>query len=333
MAPALVALMPSISNRGSFRRWSRTPQVKAPWAPPPCSARLATLVSAIAVAAFIRPAFGHCGPPAGATPFAGWRTDAQRGRCAPGRVRPGLGRLVDRASAFGPILEGAKIVDAIVAHLLEHLAAQGRASAGRAIDNHGFVLGEVLVVVGRLGIGAEFQHATRDVHGAGDLAALFHFRSVAHVDHQRIALGDHLARLLRRDPRHRGVGRFHHLLDARRHGLLLCPGFTTLRSRDAWQPRDCGQDITPRGVGGVSKSKAPWGASPRVNAPTVSPGMRAQAVSRVIDAPGSSPASWPQARCASQCHRAAISTAALLAAPTSCAHLLCARAWPKTARW
>src|SRR5262245_43590646 len=328
MAPALVALMPSISNRGSFRRRSRTPQVKAPWAPPPCSARLATLVSAIAVAAYRR----RAGPPVGAKPC-GVEERCAASAAPPMRRRPGLGRLVDRASAFGPILEGAEIVDAVVAHLLEYLAAQGRASARRAIDDHGLVLGEILVVVGRLGIGAEFQHAARDVHGAGDLAALFHFRSIAHVDHQRVALGDHLARLLRRDPRHRGVGRFHHLLDARRHGHLLYPGFTTLRSRDASQPRDCSQDITPRGAGGVSKSKAPGGASPRVNAPTVSPGMRAQAVSRVIAASGSSPGSWPQARCASQCHRAAISIAALLAGSTSCAHLLCASAWPKTARW
>src|SRR5262245_31567557 len=158
MAPALVALMPSISNRGSFSRRSRTPQVKAPWAPPPCSARLATLVSAIAVAAFIRPASATsadasqaCRPAGwGATPFAGWRTDAQRGRCAAKPRATGLGRLVDRASAFGPILEGAEIVDAIVAHLIEHLAAQGRASAGRAIDDHGFVLGPTLAARGGL---------------------------------------------------------------------------------------------------------------------------------------------------------------------------------------
>src|SRR5271165_5475960 len=47
MAPALVALTPSISKPGSCSRRSRTPQVKAPWLPPPCSARLATFVSGI----------------------------------------------------------------------------------------------------------------------------------------------------------------------------------------------------------------------------------------------------------------------------------------------
>src|SRR5947209_3416676 len=73
------------------------------------------------------------------------------------------GRLVDRASAFGPILEGAEIVDLGVTHVLEYLAAQGRAPARGAIDDDGFLLGEILVVVGRLGIGAEFQHAARDV--------------------------------------------------------------------------------------------------------------------------------------------------------------------------
>jgi hypothetical protein len=44
IAPALVALTPSISMRSSSSRRSRTPQVKAPCAPPPCKARLRGLV-------------------------------------------------------------------------------------------------------------------------------------------------------------------------------------------------------------------------------------------------------------------------------------------------
>ena len=40
MAPAEAPEMPSIANRPSASRWSSTPQVKAPCAPPPCSARL-----------------------------------------------------------------------------------------------------------------------------------------------------------------------------------------------------------------------------------------------------------------------------------------------------
>src|SRR5712671_4898530 len=44
IAPALVALMPSIPMRSSSSRRSRTPQVKAPCAPPPCKARLRGLV-------------------------------------------------------------------------------------------------------------------------------------------------------------------------------------------------------------------------------------------------------------------------------------------------
>src|SRR5579871_5853822 len=40
MAPALVALTPSMLTRGSSSNRSSTPQVKAPWAPPPCRARL-----------------------------------------------------------------------------------------------------------------------------------------------------------------------------------------------------------------------------------------------------------------------------------------------------
>ena len=40
MAPALVPLTPSKPIRPSSRSWSSTPQVNAPWAPPPCKARL-----------------------------------------------------------------------------------------------------------------------------------------------------------------------------------------------------------------------------------------------------------------------------------------------------
>lgn len=38
IAPALVALTPSIASRPSSSRRSSTPQAKAPWAPPPCNA-------------------------------------------------------------------------------------------------------------------------------------------------------------------------------------------------------------------------------------------------------------------------------------------------------
>ena len=39
IAPAEVPEMASISSQGSSSRRSSTPQVKAPWAPPPCKAR------------------------------------------------------------------------------------------------------------------------------------------------------------------------------------------------------------------------------------------------------------------------------------------------------
>jgi len=40
IAPALLPLRPSKCTRGSASKASSTPQVNAPWAPPPCSARL-----------------------------------------------------------------------------------------------------------------------------------------------------------------------------------------------------------------------------------------------------------------------------------------------------
>src|SRR5580704_6327519 len=42
-APADVPEMPSMASRSSLKSCSSTPQVKAPWAPPPCSARLMRL--------------------------------------------------------------------------------------------------------------------------------------------------------------------------------------------------------------------------------------------------------------------------------------------------
>src|SRR5260221_10986689 len=98
-----------------------------------------------------------------------------------------LARLVDDATRVGPILEGAEIVDLRVAHVLEHLAAQGRAPARGAIHDDGFILRKILVVVRRFGIGAKLQHAARDIDRADNFAALLDFRGVAHADHQRVA--------------------------------------------------------------------------------------------------------------------------------------------------
>src|SRR6185437_12413325 len=59
------------------------------------------------------------------------------------------------------------------------------------------------------------------MHSAGNLAALLHLRRIAHIDHQRVAFRDHLARLSRCDLWHRGVGGLHHLLDVCCHFVRL----------------------------------------------------------------------------------------------------------------
>src|SRR5215470_1318592 len=97
-------------------------------------------------------------------------------------------RFLDYPAAFGPVLESAEIIDPLVAHVFEHLAGKRGAPARTAIEDHGVVLFEVVVVVGRIGIGAKLQHAARDIEGAGDLAALFDFGRVPHVDDKRFAL-------------------------------------------------------------------------------------------------------------------------------------------------
>src|SRR5262252_2156328 len=133
-----------------------------------------------------------------------------------------LAHLLYGPAAVGPVLEAAEVVDAVIAHVLENLTAERRAAAGAAIDDYILVLGEILVVRGRIGIGAKFQEAARDVDGTGDFAALFHFRRFAHVDNERVALRDHLPGLRRRDPRHRRIGGIHQLFQIGRHVLLPC---------------------------------------------------------------------------------------------------------------
>src|SRR5215468_6781097 len=92
--------------------------------------------------------------------------------------------LLHRAAAFGPVREPAEVVNALIAHVFENLAAERRATAGAAIDDHSLILGKTLVVRGRIRVGAKFQQAARDVHGASDLAALLYFQCVAHVDNK-----------------------------------------------------------------------------------------------------------------------------------------------------
>src|SRR3974390_3448205 len=87
----------------------------------------------------------------------------------------------------GPVLEAAEVVNSLIPHVFENLAAECGATARAAIDDHILVLGKTLVVRGRIRISEKFQQTARDVHGASDLAALFHFQSVAHVDIQNFA--------------------------------------------------------------------------------------------------------------------------------------------------
>src|SRR5262249_3154356 len=133
----------------------------------------------------------------------------------------GFDRFVEGPAAFGPVLEGPEVVDLAVAHLLEHLARQRRAPTRRTVQDEHLVLGEVLVVVRGFWIGAKLQHATRDVDGSADLAALFHLGSIAYVDNERVPLRHHLPGLRRRDPRHRRIGGLQHLLAGCGHVILL----------------------------------------------------------------------------------------------------------------
>jgi hypothetical protein len=59
-------------------------------------------------------------------------------------ARHSRARLVDCASAFGPVLEGTEIVGLIVAHVFEHLAAQGQAAARGTVGDDRFIFAKFL---------------------------------------------------------------------------------------------------------------------------------------------------------------------------------------------
>lgn len=66
------------------------------------------------------------------------------------------------------------------------------------------------------GIGAEFEHAARDVMRAGDPAVGFDLGGVADVEGQGACVDPGPDRV-RREPWRRGVGGFEHVLDGFRH--------------------------------------------------------------------------------------------------------------------
>src|SRR5262245_25260573 len=79
------------------------------------------------------------------------------GKARPRRELLSSRRLVNRAAALDPVLERAEIEHFHIAHVLQDLAPQRRASARGAIEDHGLVLREGLVVIRRFRIGTEFE--------------------------------------------------------------------------------------------------------------------------------------------------------------------------------
>ena len=71
-----------------------------------------------------------------------------------------------------------------------------------------------------VGIGAEFEHAARDVNGAFELPGPGEFGAVANVDEQGVVLRKELAGLIRRNPRHRFIGRGQQLFYGSGHRSL-----------------------------------------------------------------------------------------------------------------
>src|SRR6266403_3964582 len=89
-------------------------------------------------------------------------------------------------AGVGQLLEAAGIEDGPVAGVLQGLAAQRGAAARGTVDKDGLVFLKSRVVVRALRVGAELQHAARDIDGAFELAAGGELRSVSDIDDQNI---------------------------------------------------------------------------------------------------------------------------------------------------
>src|ERR1017187_216373 len=75
-----------------------------------------------------------------------------------------LSVLLQWSPVLGPIFECPEVIDAVVAHLFQHLARQCRVATRGAVEDYCLVLGKALVVVRGFRIGPRFQHTARDVH-------------------------------------------------------------------------------------------------------------------------------------------------------------------------
>src|SRR4051794_19152838 len=67
-----------------------------------------------------------------------------------------LSRLLDRLASSHPVLEAAEVAHILEAHVVQGLSRQRRASTGTAIQDDRAVLAKRRIMVGRVGIGAEF---------------------------------------------------------------------------------------------------------------------------------------------------------------------------------
>src|SRR6266481_3184944 len=129
---------------------------------------------------------------------------------------------------FRQILEGARIVDRLVAKLLQRFSGERRAPARCAIEDDGLLLPKSRIVVWAFGVGTELQHAARHVNCAFDLAAGSQLRRVTNVDNDNIALAHPVSEIGGLNPRHDGIGSGQHILHTRRHG------FTPVFPRKLW---------------------------------------------------------------------------------------------------
>ena len=94
--------------------------------------------------------------------------------------------FLDGAAAVDPTLEATEIAHVDVAHVLQGLAGKRGSAARGAVQDHGLVAIECVVIIRAVGISAEFAHAAGDVLGSLNLTAALDLKAVAHIDPERL---------------------------------------------------------------------------------------------------------------------------------------------------
>src|SRR5262245_42792419 len=120
-----------------------------------------------------------------------WLGDERLLFVAPAAVLSGAG-LYGPARLLPGLVAAQHVRHGLEPHVLRGLGGQGRAQSTRAEKHELLVLPERVLVVGAFRINPEFQHATRHIEGAGNLAITLALARIAQVDQHHVVAAKEL---------------------------------------------------------------------------------------------------------------------------------------------